>query len=122
MRVFAVPRSMDKSLENMPRNFFNILRDNPESLGGKENPLTLPTTSSSDKAHKSSATVKISAVSFLCYKSLPESLRTEYIITNTGRHLQPVKVIHLQMRCYNLASRQEHYHEAQRALFYVKTN
>jgi hypothetical protein len=73
MRVFAVPRSMDKSLENMPRNFFNILRDNPESWGGKENPLTLPTTRSSDKAQKSSATVKISAVRFLCYKSLPES-------------------------------------------------
>ncbi|XNM86178.1 hypothetical protein ACLK14_18225 [Escherichia coli] len=60
-------------IENMPRNFFNILRDNPESWGGKENPLTLPTTRSSDKAQKSSATVKISAVRFLCYKSLPES-------------------------------------------------
>ncbi|RAU51524.1 hypothetical protein DBY68_004180 [Pseudocitrobacter sp. RIT415] len=53
----------------MPRNFFNILRDNPESWGGKQNPLTLPTTRSSDKAQKSSATVKISAVRFLCYKS-----------------------------------------------------
>ncbi|HCO5210963.1 TPA: hypothetical protein N8058_004292 [Escherichia fergusonii] len=113
---------MDKSLENMPRNFFNILRDNPESWGGKENPLTLPTTRSSDKAQKSSATVKISAVRFLCYKSLPESLRAEYISSNPGPHLQPVKVIHLQMRCNNLASRQAHSHEAQRALFYVKTN
>jgi len=52
-------------LENMPRNFFNILRDNPESWGGKQNPLTLPTTRSSDKAQKSSATVKICAVRFL---------------------------------------------------------
>ncbi|AVR01547.1 hypothetical protein B5M10_15545 [Pluralibacter gergoviae] len=51
----------------MPRNFFNILRDNPESWGGTQNPLTLPTTRSSDKAQKSSATVKISAVRFLCY-------------------------------------------------------
>ncbi|MFT5003973.1 MAG: hypothetical protein ACI952_002334 [Flavobacteriales bacterium] len=24
MRVFAVPKSIDKSLENMPRNFLNI--------------------------------------------------------------------------------------------------
>jgi len=61
----------------MPRNFFNILRDNPESWGGKQNPLTLPTTRSSDKAQKSSATVKISAVRFLCYKSTPDSLRAE---------------------------------------------
>jgi hypothetical protein len=59
---------MDRSLENMPRNFFNILRDNPESWGGKQNPLTLPTTRSSDKAQKSPAAVKISAVHFLCYK------------------------------------------------------
>jgi len=36
----------------MPRNFFNILRDNPESWGGKQNPLTLPTTRRSDKAQK----------------------------------------------------------------------
>ncbi|RCQ07477.1 hypothetical protein APT08_14380 [Escherichia coli] len=63
----------------MPRNFFNILRDNPESWGGKENPLTLPTTRSSDKAQKSSATVKISAVRFLCYKSLPESRKAKCI-------------------------------------------
>jgi hypothetical protein len=26
---------MDKSLENMPRNFLNILRDNPASWGRK---------------------------------------------------------------------------------------
>ncbi|AUS68515.1 hypothetical protein CXP54_17310 [Escherichia albertii] len=63
----------------MPRNFFNILRDNPESWGGKENPLTLPTTRSSDKAQKSSATVKISAVRFLCYKSLPESRKAKCV-------------------------------------------
>ncbi|EFN9754525.1 hypothetical protein DWS23_18210 [Escherichia coli] len=63
----------------MPRNFFNILRDNPESWGGKENPLTLPTTRSSDKAQKSSAAVKISAVCFLCYKSLPESREAKCI-------------------------------------------
>jgi hypothetical protein len=60
----------------MPRNFFNILRDNPESWGGKQNPLTLPTTRSSDKAQKSSATVKISAVRFLCYK-FSDSFRAE---------------------------------------------
>ncbi|MDU3061499.1 MAG: hypothetical protein E7B33_26000, partial [Klebsiella oxytoca] len=39
-----------------------------ESWGGKQNPLTLPTTRSSDKAQKSSATVKISAAHFLRYK------------------------------------------------------
>ncbi|PLC35032.1 hypothetical protein C0Q87_24560 [Klebsiella aerogenes] len=61
----------------MPRNFFNILRDNPESWGGKQNPLTLPTTRSSDKAQKSSATVKISAVHFLCYKHLRSSFCAE---------------------------------------------
>ncbi|EBJ3275758.1 hypothetical protein DSE37_21515 [Salmonella enterica] len=66
----------------MPRNFFNILRDNPESWGGKQNPLTLPTTRSSDKAQKSSATVKISAVRFLCYKSRPGSIRAEKISSN----------------------------------------
>jgi len=82
---------MDRSLENMPRNFFNILRDNPESWGGKQNPLTLPTTRSSDKAQKSSATVKISAVRFLCYKSRPESLRAEKISSNPRLRLQPVK-------------------------------
>ncbi|MDU3233952.1 MAG: hypothetical protein E7B00_22205, partial [Citrobacter koseri] len=65
--------------------------DNPESWGGKQNPLTLPTTRSSDKAQKSSATVKISAVRFLCYKSLSGSIRTEYISSNPGLHLQPVK-------------------------------
>ncbi|EIR1696841.1 hypothetical protein LWM52_000271 [Escherichia coli] len=112
---------MDKSLENMPRNFFNILRDNPESWGGKENPLTLPTTRSSDKAQKSSATVKISAVRFLCYKSLPESRRLNASAAFLAC-LQPRKVIHLHMCCNNLASRQAHSHETQRALFYVKTD
>ncbi|WP_407365196.1 hypothetical protein ACEJ49_19895 [Enterobacter roggenkampii] len=58
-------------MENMPRNFFNILRDNPESWGGKQNPLTLPTTRSSDKAQKSSATVKICAVRFLMLHNHP---------------------------------------------------
>ncbi|WP_348943230.1 hypothetical protein [Enterobacter vonholyi] len=58
-------------MENMPRNFFNILRDNPESWGGKQNPLTLPTTRSSDKAQKSSATVKIYAVRFLMLQNHP---------------------------------------------------
>ncbi|EAA6609967.1 hypothetical protein DRL89_21535 [Salmonella enterica subsp. enterica] len=32
------------------------------------------------------------------------------------------KVIHLHICCNNLASRQAHPHEAQRASFYVKTN
>ncbi|AVL21353.1 hypothetical protein B1H42_12895 [Enterobacter cloacae subsp. cloacae] len=55
----------------MPRNFFNILRDNPESWGGKQNPLTLPTTRSSDKAQKSPAAVKICAVRFLLLQIHP---------------------------------------------------
>ncbi|WP_165314575.1 hypothetical protein [Klebsiella pneumoniae] len=58
-------------MENMPRNFFNILRDNPESWGGKQNPLTLPTTRSSDKAQKSPAAVKISAVQFPLLQIFP---------------------------------------------------
>ncbi|WXT37888.1 hypothetical protein WI250_20080 [Salmonella enterica subsp. enterica serovar Infantis] len=106
----------------MPRNFFNILRDNPESWGGKQNPLTLPTTRSSDKAQKSSATVKISAVRFLCYKSRPESLRAEKSAAILAFVCNLSKVIHLHICCNNLASRQAHPHEAQRALFYVKTN
>jgi hypothetical protein len=64
----------------MPRNFLNILRDNPESWGGRENPLTLPTTRGSDKAQKRSASVKNSAVHFLCnilkYRLIiPEKIR-----------------------------------------------
>ncbi|POP45520.1 hypothetical protein CHU32_11195 [Superficieibacter electus] len=75
----------------MPRNFFNILRDNPESWGGVQNPLTLPTTRSSDKAQKSSATVKISAVRYLCYKLIPDSFRFNIISSVPCFHLQPVK-------------------------------
>jgi hypothetical protein len=90
----------------MPRNFFNILRDNPESWGGKQNPLTLPTTRSSDKAQKSSATVKISAVRFLCYKFIltPSGLKNSSaprLFCNLS------KVIPACLRC-NLASRQAH--------------
>ncbi|HAE76371.1 MAG TPA: hypothetical protein DCG73_00860 [Morganella sp. (in: Bacteria)] len=44
----AVPRSIDKSLENMPRIFLNIQKDNPASRG-RENPSTLPTTFLCDK-------------------------------------------------------------------------
>ncbi|MGS3097657.1 hypothetical protein, partial [Escherichia coli] len=36
--------------------------------------------------------------------------------------LQPRTVIHLHMCCNNLASRQTHSHETQRALFYVTPN
>lgn len=50
MRVFVVFRLMDKLLENMLRNFFNILRDNFESWGGKENSFILLIIRSSDKA------------------------------------------------------------------------
>ncbi|WP_353417335.1 hypothetical protein [Citrobacter europaeus] len=109
-------------MENMPRNFFNILRDNPESWGGKQNPLTLPTTRSSDKAQKSSATVKISAVRFLCYKTglSPSGLNKSAAFLAFVCNLS--KVIHLHVCCYNLASRQAHPQKAQRALFYVKTN
>ncbi|WP_071825857.1 hypothetical protein [Metakosakonia massiliensis] len=104
----------------MPRNFFNILRDNPESWGGKQNPLTLPTTRSSDKAEKSSAAVKISAVCFLCYKH--PSLLTEGISNGAfpALRLQPVKGKNLRSRCGILAGRQAHPHTIQRALFYVK--
>ncbi|EAS0440060.1 hypothetical protein ACV2HJ_16165 [Salmonella enterica subsp. enterica serovar Miami] len=106
----------------MPRNFFNILRDNPESWGGKQNPLTLPTTRSSDKAQKSSATVKISAVRFLCYKSRPESLRAEKISSNPRLRLQPVKGHSPAYLLQQSGEQTSPPHEAQRALFYVKTN
>ncbi|MDT1800207.1 hypothetical protein QK887_23735, partial [Salmonella enterica subsp. enterica serovar Oslo] len=77
-------------MENLPRNLFNILRDNPEIWGGKQNPLTLPTTRSSDKAQKSSAPVKFSEVRFLCYKYRPVSLRAEKKSSNTRLRLLPV--------------------------------
>jgi hypothetical protein len=97
----------------MPRNFFNILRDNPESWGGKQNPLTLPTTRSSDKAQKSPATVKICAARFLCYKSSPDSLRSEKKQRSSRSfvtRLRSLTVILLVI------------HHATGAIFYVKTH
>src|SRR5688572_10171867 len=39
MRVLAVPRSMDRSLENMPRNFLNIeISRFAEGEGGRKGP------------------------------------------------------------------------------------
>ncbi|MDR2218527.1 MAG: hypothetical protein LBE26_09465, partial [Yokenella regensburgei] len=108
-------------LENMPRNFFNILRDNPESWGGKQNPLTLPTTRSSDKAQKSSATVKISAVRFLCYKFVPDSFSADTPGGDPRLHLQPVKGQSLACYAAIVCQVVKHTPQAQRALFYVKT-
>ncbi|EAM7298367.1 hypothetical protein AG28_22250 [Salmonella enterica subsp. enterica] len=56
-------------------------------------------------------------VSFVTNLGLsPSGLKKSAAICNLS------KVIHLHICCNNLASRQAHPHEAQRALFYVKTN
>ncbi|RDT56643.1 hypothetical protein DXF93_01410 [Escherichia coli] len=106
----------------MPRNFFNILRDNPESWGGKQNPLTLPTTRSSDKAQKSSATVKISAVCFLCYKQ-PDSFRNEQWRDSSLPCVCNLSKVKTSVRAVAIWRADKHtpIRTIQRALFYVKT-
>ncbi|NDO79669.1 hypothetical protein CJP72_02445 [Citrobacter sp. NCU1] len=59
----------------------------------------------------------VSFVTNLCLS--PSGLSTAAIL---ARICNLSKDIHLHICCNNLASRQAHPHEAQRALFYVKTN